>query len=236
MDINHLVPEQAKRSLTLAATRSGKSTLESAILEAYHRAYPNDQIFIGDPKRRFFARKRKDGEPDRVFADGFHARIVGKRRGVPVYGKLLTSAHGLNHDASVFIVQDDDRLKRLFRELYERADARRNCLLYLDESFDVMSGYKANRDLRRLIQEGGEIGVGVRIINQRPRDIDRIFLTESEYLTVGTIRHPDDLVYLRKNVDGDPRLFARPLPPYHWLHFNRLNSQTHLFRLILEGQ
>lgn len=236
MDINQLVPEQAKRSLTLAATRSGKSTLESAVLEGYHRAYPNDAIYIVDPKRRYFARKRPDGAPDRVFVDGFSSRIVGKRRGVPVYAKLLTPAHGLNHDACVFVVQDEERVKRLFRELYDRADARRNCLLFLDESFDVMSGYKANRDLRRLIQEGGEIGVGVRIINQRPRDIDRIFLTESEYLTVGTIRHPDDLVYLRKNADADPRLFVRPLPPYHWLHFNRISGQTHLFKLQLEGQ
>ena len=215
MDLADITPEQATRALLLAATGSGKSTVSCAVLESYHRLYPGDRLYIIDPKRRFVATRRpRDAAPGCLFPGGYDARLIGKRKGVRVYGRLIRPAMGFNFDDTVYVVQDESKVNELFLWLYSHADARRPVLVYLDESFDMMHGSSANKPLRKLYQQGRELGIGILTVNQRPRGIDRVWLTEAEYLIVGTIRHYEDLVYLAKNANAPRGTFDAPLPRY----------------------
>jgi len=235
MHLDDITPEPATRTLLLAATGSGKSTVEAVIVEHYRRQNPTDRVYIIDPKRRFAATRRpRDAPFTTLFPDGYDARIVGKRNAVRVYAKLLRPQFGFNHEDLAFVVQDPDMINRLFAWLYNKADARRRVLVVLDESFDMMHGSASNPLLRRLYQQGREIGVGILTTNQRPRGIDRVWLTEAEYLIVGTLRHFEDLQYLDKNAAAPKGTFAAPLPKFVFRFIDQTGARpSHLFRMRL---
>lgn len=219
----------------LAATGSGKSTVSLALVEHYHRLYPLHRIAIIDPKRRYsVVRRPRDADARVLFPAGYDPRLVGRRRAVRVYGKLIKPIHGFRADVPAVVIQDEGKVNEFFTWLYREADARRPWLVFLDESFDMMHGSSANRGLRRLYQQGREIGVGILTINQRPRGIDRVWLTEAEYLIVGTIRHYEDLKYLSQTANAPKGTFDKPLPRYVFQFIDQTGGRLNrLFRLKL---
>jgi len=237
MDLNDVTPDPATRTLLLAATGSGKSTVSLALVENYHRGYPTHRIAIIDPKRRYHAvRRPRQARAGVLFSSGYNPRLVGRRLAVRVYGKPIKPIHGFRYDepGAALVIQDSAKINEFFEWLYREADARRPWLVFLDESFDMMHGSSANRGLRRLYQQGREIGVGILTINQRPRGIDRVWLTEAEYLIVGTIRHYEDLKYLGQTANAPKGTFDKPLPRYVFQFIDQTGGRLNrLFRLKL---
>jgi hypothetical protein len=134
----------------------------------------------------------------------------------------------------LILVQDEAKTDELFTYLYRHADAREAVFVYLDESFDVMQGVRANKDLRRLIQQGGELNVGTIIINQRPKWVDATFVSESEYLYVGHLRRFDDRKFLAENVldERTEQLVLQVQPLYTWVFINQIDpGKSFRFRL-----
>jgi hypothetical protein len=202
--------------------------LGAFLLDGILRRVPSSIIYIVDPKRRFIAYEpSKEGTHRSHFPHGFAARLHEDRRGVGVFATTIEPWTKLGGRGRLFLVQDEAKTEELFTYLYRHADAREAVFLYLDESFDVMQGIRANRDLRRLIQQGGELNVGTIIINQRPRFIDATFITESEYLYIGHLRRLDDRKFLAENVldERTAGLVQQVQPLYTWVYINQIEPE-----------
>jgi DNA helicase HerA-like ATPase len=224
------------RSFIVGTTGTGKSTLSAALLRQYKERHPHHLLYIVDPKRRFVPVEPDEEDPEdlTLFPHGTKERIWGRRTGVAVLaGRLdvLNGRHLWDNDTS-FVVQDSHVVHQLMDWLYDNSDVRTPSLLYLDESSDMMHGSRADPSLRRLLQQGREIGCGAMIVNQRPAWIDRTVLTESDQLYVGTLDHEDD----RKAISRVSPLSAQerletPVSLHSWFFVNkRKPGKSRIFR------
>ena len=188
-----LTPKPFSRSLIVGSVGTGKSTVGCSILESYHRYFPAHEIYIIDPKQRFFA-KRNEEESPRLFPEGFTAINHGRRDGVSVHAHLLRFAEELRpRKQKVFLCQDPEECNNLFSWMFINHDIRkRKMLCYLDESFDFVKNVRAQPELRKLIQMGRELGIGLVIVNQRPSYIDATFISEANRLYIGTLHNSND--------------------------------------------
>lgn len=198
-----LTPKPFTRSLIVGSVGTGKSTIGCSILESYHKFFPSHEIYIIDPKQRFFAKKKdKENTSTKIFPDGFIATNHGRRDGVAVYAQNLRFADELrSKKQKVFICQDPDECIGLFSWMFTNHDIRkRKMLCYLDESFDFVKNVRANPELRKLIQMGRELGIGMVIVNQRPSYIDATFISEANRLYIGTLHNSNDRKRLAETV------------------------------------
>jgi len=203
----------ATRSFIVASTRAGKSTFASAGVDLYHARYRADQVVILDPKRRYFP--APDKREARIFPHGYRSVVYRGQRGVFVNASLVTRGWGFRYNkGQAILIQDKDLMDHYFEWLYRHSKWSEKRLVFSDETFG-WGGPRGNPGFRRLMQEGGERGVGMLNINQRPRGLESTILSEAEQVYVGHVRKGDDRLFLSQNLDVDGRLPL--LPPYHWL-------------------
>lgn len=207
-----VIPRPKTRNFLVGSVGSGKSTIGATLLEHYHWYYPKHEIYIIDPKERFFS---DTTDSKLLFPDGVKAVNHGRMDGVTVNARLLKDVNDFRYGASVCLVQDADQVDELLQWVWKHHDVRKPTLLYFDESVDYGTSRYINPYLKRIIQMGREKGIGHLTINQRPKDIPQIFLSESERLYVMYLG--DD--YDRKRIVDvvnvpDKRQFEEPMPQY----------------------
>lgn len=218
MKLNDVLWRPATRSFIVASTRSGKSTLAAAGVDLYHQKHPADQVVVLDPKRRYFS--ALDKQEPRVFPLGFRSVIFKGARGVFVNAPRVTSKWSFTYGRHALLIQDEELMNDYFQWLYKHAKWSEKRLIFSDETFG-WGGPRGNPHFRRLMQEGGERGVGMVNINQRPRGLETTILSEAEQVYVGHVRRGDDRDFLRQNLDVDGKIPL--LPPYHWLLIDQAN-------------
>ena len=207
-----LIPKPKTRNFLVGSVGSGKSTVGATLLEHYHWYYPKHEIYIIDPKERFFSDK---SDSSLLFPDGVKAINHGRMDGVTVNARFLEHADDFRFGDTCFVIQNQDEVSKLLDWVWKHHDVRQPKLLYFDESVDYGSSRYIDPGLKRIIQMGREKGIGHLTINQRPKDIPQIFLSESERLYVMYLG--DD--YDRKRIVDvinvpDKKQFERPMPQY----------------------
>lgn len=234
------------RHFMVASTGSGKSTLAAALLEQYHKRYPNDAIYIVDPKGRFatvYPPKRKDGSLDtRLFPDGFKEVNHGRRDAVSIVGivaKHPREAPSNDGVSEAVVLQEPDAIDETVDWLYHNATVQRPSMLYLDESFDFMRGSsRSTPGIRKLQQQGREIGVGTVIVNQRPKWVDATFLTEAEIFYVGKLFDIRDRETMTEYCQGAPRkvldAVENGMPRFQWAFVDRVDWEKSLVVKVSE--
>ena len=229
--INDVIVEPSTRNFIVASVGSGKSTLGCVILDKYHEIYPNHRIYIVDYKRRFFS--DSDNDHARLFPYGTHATIMGRREGVIVNGKLGNHpAQWIMPRGGVRIIQDEESAEYFCEWIFNHHDIRRPVLIYFDETFDIMgSGHRANPALRRIIQMGRELGIGLLLINQRPSWIDRTFMTEADVIYYGQLHSRNDRLYVLEETAVREKfgIDDSPVPPFCWWKINQKNPDESFY-------
>lgn len=185
----------------MASTGSGKSTLAAALVEDYMRRHPAHQLIILDPKDRFEPTGLElAGGP--VFPDGPHERIIGRRRAVRVQGHYWRFPRLLRpqHQVSIWS-RDMGSPDLLFDHLFENAHIRRPLLVFADETINLFgNGGRATLPFRRLMQMGRALGIGMLLVNQRPKWIDGTLASDTENLYVGRLGNQADFAHIRKEL------------------------------------
>lgn len=230
-----IIPLPSTRIFILGSTGSGKSTLQSVMLEGYHQLFPRHRIYIVDPKKRFYPQPEKN--QNRLFPDGSLSRVIKNRIMVPINANLIHDVDGFNYDDEwAWLVQDHQKTIELMDWLYAHPNAKRPAVIAFDESFDFVPGARAHPSLRRLMQQGRELSVGVWITNQRPAWIDQTMFSETNRLYLGRLFHVKDR---ERMVDHAPfasvqkcRELLVPMPEHEWYLINKDKPQRSFkFRL-----
>ncbi len=222
-----IVPPKECRATFLGSTGTGKSTLEAALLEHYRLFYPAHPIILADPKRRFFP--VHDPHSRALFPRGYHRQNFGRRDGVHINARRVEKPVKLRPGSTV-VVQDVRAMLEWCNWLYHNADVRLPTLLVFDEALQFQRGNQVLFPLRRLIQEGRELGIGIWVVHQRPRRLDTRHISESERLYIGNLYHEDDRKYLMKEAATDlSRWLAKPFPPYTFMMANQAHPDQSVF-------
>lgn len=235
VDLGAFVPQPKSRTFIVGATGTGKSTLAAALLDRYALDHPTHRIALIDSKHRFTT--KWDERSPHLFPWGFRERNFGRRDQVPVQARILKGPPGfLAKDDLAFIVPGESA-DGFFQWLYRKADIRRPWQVFIDESVDFMAAVRAMFSLRRLIQQGRELGVGLTILHQRPAWVDQTFFSEARAIIAGSLYHPDDLARMRKLC---PRESLRPqfqhaLPARTWAYLDQQQPEgSRLFTFQLK--
>lgn len=229
-----LCPPPCSRGFIVGSVGSGKSTVGGGILEAYHRFFASHRLFIVDPKHRFFAQKTNT---HLLFPSGVTSSNHGRRDGVTVNATLLKGVGKLGRysipDSGTFVIQDTEDCLEFFDWILKHHDVRKPVLIYLDESFDFMRGVRAYPLLRKIIQMGREMGIGILIVNQRPSYVDATFISESERLYVGTLHNVNDRKKLADTVAiPNAQDLLIPMPKHTFWLINQAKPESSFqFRL-----
>lgn len=104
--------------------------------------------------------------------------------------------------------------------LFRWAYGLRNVLIYIDELYGVTDGTKAKLWYRACLTRGAEMGIGVWSAFQRPRDIPKIALTESEWRFMFQLPDPDDREFMRRQMGGDEAVLEPLNERQFWLYQN----------------
>ena len=123
-------------------------------------------------------------EGNLIFPDGVKAVNHGRMDGVTVNARKLDHADSFRFGGNVFLIQDFDEVIKLLDWVWKHQDVRKPTMLYFDESVDYVSGNYIHPALERIIKMGREKGIGHLTINQRPKLVPQILLSESERMYI----------------------------------------------------
>jgi hypothetical protein len=180
-----------------------------------------------------------DADDEALFPWGFRERPFGRRTKVPVQARLLHKATGYRHRADTAFIVPAEAGDELFAWLYEHADVRKPAMVYIDESVDFMAMHRAMYSLRRLVQQGREIGVGLVIVHQRPAWIDQTFFSESQRIICGSLYQPDDLKRMMDQCRKPSlrKVLATTLPARTWAYLDQQTpANSRLFKFVLDRE
>lgn len=231
--IDDVCIEPCTRNFIVASVGSGKSTLASHILERYYKKYPHHRIYIIDYKERFFPKQIDKNEPGYgwLFPFGCGAWEQGRKQGVTINARL--GNHPIRWSlprGGAVVIQGEDQIKAFYPWAFQHHDIKQPMVVFLDESFDTMSGNRADPNLRRLIQMGRELGIGTLVINQRPHYIDRTFITEADRLFYGHLNSEQDRIFVLDETGlRDKGVSELKIPKFHWWSIDQSNPDNDFF-------
>lgn len=211
-----------KRAMLFGQTGSGKSTFAATLADTTYKSTPRLRVVILDLKRRYFP-----NGSDVLFPDGVKARLVGKRIGIPSGGVIVNGTPSLmDRRKRIWVVQGLRNILVMLDWLYNHSDARKPTLIFADETNRLMDGARAKAVYETMLSEGREMNVGGIAIHQRPRNLTRSLLTESERLYIGHLNAQDDIDYLSQQTGYKvPRLDY-----FEWLGIDQEHGVTLRFR------
>lgn len=125
---------------------------------------------------------------------------------------------------------DEDKLF----DLILKADKLRNVTIYVDELATLTEVFpESTALLADIARTGREKRVALWTATQRPRNIPRVFLTESEIFFIFRLRSGDDRLYV-KGYAGDEAL--EQIPNKHFWYFKDEDESPSLLTLDLENK
>ncbi len=207
-----LLPEwrRSDRVLVIGATQSGKSVLARRMFEAM--APPRAVV---DPK----------DDPDAtggLYRDRRIAVTFSDPNRIPDADSIRFAPRD-PHDA--------DAYDALYRGLF----ARRGIFVWTDEAGIVAPKSGGPAGFRRLVTQGARWGIGHIALNQRPVDLDRVLLANSEHVIAFRVGDPDDVRRLANIGPTPPKALdekIRRLPPYGFVWYGARDQR---WRVIPTG-
>lgn len=218
-------------------TGSGKSTVASELLDGFHDKNPDVAIYIFDPKKRYHPVAPRDARDTSattptdktggdtaknetgLFPNGLEPRVNGRRSGVEVVAELLAAPK--LHEGGVFVLQDATVITDFYAYIYANQDVTLPIILFLDEPADADAVARAEPGLRKLYREGRELGVGVWTIEQRPRFVDKLAITQATIILTFDLGGPDRQYIAAET--GVPEL-AEPVEQYAFRYVNKATN------------
>jgi energy-coupling factor transporter ATP-binding protein EcfA2 len=221
MDLKDIRPKSTERMLLVGATGTGKTTLARKLIQSHIADNKKHPVIIIDPKCTY------DPEDDRF--------------------KLVTSPFALRWQGRQQFIHyrpaPDYQDVKSYDSVYKWIFARKEILVYTDETYMTMRGQRSPQWQTACVTCGRELGIGMLFATQRPSGIDLRIYTESEHKICFYLAHDDDRKRMAqemgKAVMVDPVAVAEqdgsPHPHAFW-KWNSRDRVTRLAELNLGGK